>query len=249
MSFKVAIPSYKRHDTIKDKSLETLRRGGISISDIYIFTIYDEQEAYKKACPGYQIIPGLLGLIQQRSFIQGFFPLDSYIVMMDDDLSGIYKAIDSKTKEEITDLSSFFCSMILRMRIENVSIAGVYPCFNLKFSLANPEITTDFRYLVGAMYLIKNLRNPKVQLDPSECASLEDRLRTILYYKEEGKCLRFNHIIAKTKYFAPGGLWSEDRLQIHKSESEKLVARFPEYLRLAQTKKYTDAKCKKIKKA
>jgi len=249
MSSKIvyAIPSYKRSDVIFDKTLATLRRGRVALCDVYIFVVNDEEEAYRQACPGYQIQVGLLGLIQQRSFIQGFFPQDTYIVFLDDDIKLIHKPIDAKTSEEITDIPGLISQMIIQMTSEHVSICGIYACDNKKFALGNPEISTRFAYLVGAMYLIKNLRMPEVQLDSSECASLEDRLRTILYYKKEGKCLRFNHIIAKTSYFAPGGLWSEDRLQIHKAQSEALVARFPQYLRLAQTKKYTDAKCKKIK--
>lgn len=246
MTYRIAIPSYKRSDVIMDKSLAVLRRGGVALSDIYVFVVHDEEEAYRTACPGYQIQVGLLGLIEQRSFIQGFFPLDTNIIMMDDDISGIYRPIDSKTREEIIDLPSLFCSMILRMRIENVSIAGVYPVLNNKFSLGNKEVTTDFRYLVGAFYIIKNLRLPEVQLEPSDWV-LEDRLRTILYYKKEGKCLRYNWVQIKTKYFGKGGLDSPDRLTIHKIASEALVARFPQYLRLAQTKKYTDAKCKRFK--
>jgi hypothetical protein len=247
--FKVAIPSYKRSDVIMDKTLATLRRGRVALSDIYIFVVDDEQEAYKKACPGYQIQVGLLGLIEQRSFIQGYLPLDTNIVMMDDDISGIYRPIDSKTREEIIDLPSLFCSMILRMQIENVSIAGVYPVLNNKFALGNKEITTDFRYLVGAFYLIKNLRMPDVQLDSSDPASHEDKIRTIKYYQKEGKTLRFSWVQIKTKYFGKGGLDSPDRLKQHASEAESLCLRFPEYLRLQKSKKLTDCKFRRVKKA
>jgi len=248
MSSKIvyAIPSYNRSDVISDKTLATLRRGGVALSDIYIFVIDGEVEQYKNTCKGYQIQVGLLGLVPQRSFIQGFFPKDTFIVMIDDDIESLWLTTSEKTKQEVLDIPGLISQMKIRMISEQVSICGIYPCNNLKFSFNNKEVTTDFRYLVGAFYLIKNLRLPDVQLDSSECGSLEDRLRTILYYKKEKKCLRFNHIIAKTSYFAPGGLWSENRLKIHKSESEALVSRFPQYLRLAQTKKYTDAKCRKI---
>ena len=246
MTYRIAIPSYKRHDIIRDKTLATLQRGNVPLANIYVFVVQEEEEAYRKACPGYQIIVGLLGLVQQRAFIQNFFPLDTNIVMMDDDISGIFRPIDSKTREEIIDLPSLFCSMILRMRIENVSIAGVYPVLNNKFALGNKEITTDFRYLVGAFYLIKNLRMPEVQLDISDWAH-EDKIRTIKYYQKEKKCLRFNWIQIKTKYFGKGGLDSPDRLKQHASEAEALCLRFPEYLRLQKSKKLTDCKFKKIK--
>lgn len=245
--FKVAVPSYKRSDVIMDKTLATLRRGGVALSDIYIFVVDDEKELYQAACPGYQIIVGLLGLVQQRAFIQGFFSEQDTILMMDDDIEQIWRPIDSKTKQEITDIPNLISQMKMRMISEGVSICGIYPCNNLKFALGNPEITTDFRYLVGAMYLIKNLRMPEVQLDVSDSASHEDKIRSIKYYQKERKTLRYNWVQIRTRYFAKGGLDSPNRLSKHKSEAEALCLRFPQYLRLAQTSKMTDAKFKKIK--
>ena len=247
MSFKVAIPSYRRHYTIMDKTLSVLRRGGVAISDIYVFVVLEEEEAYRQACPGYQIIVGLKGLVQQRAFIQGFFSEQDTILMMDDDIEQIWRPIDSKTKEPILDIPGLISQMKIRMASEGVTICGIYPCNNLKFALGNKEVTTDFKYLVGAFYLIRNLRMPEVQLDIGDSGSHEDKIRTIKYYQKEGKCLRFNWVQIKTKYFGKGGLDSPDRLSKHKSEAEALCLRFPEYLRLQKTSKMIDAKFKKIK--
>ena len=244
--FKVAIPSYRRSDVIMDKTLGTLRRGGVAISNIYIFVVDDEKELYQTACPGYQVIVGLKGLVQQRAFIQGFFSEHDTIVMMDDDIEQIYRPVDSKTKEQISDLPGLFHLMNLRMKSEGVSICGIYPCSNLKFALGNPEITTDFRYLVGAFYLIRNLKLPEVQLELSD-ESHEDKIRTIKYYQKEKKCLRYNWVLIKTKYFAKGGLDSPNRLKQHAIDAEALCLRFPLHLRLQKTRKMTDAKFRRIK--
>ena len=249
MSFKVAIPSYKRSNAIADKTLATLRRGGVALSDIYIFVVHDEQEAYERACPGYQIIVGLKGKVEQIGFIQGFFSEQDTILMIDDDIEEIFRPIDARTKQEISDIPNLISEMKMRMTAEGVTIAGIYPCSNLKFALGNKEITTDFRFLVGAMYLIKNIRCPELQLDPSDITSyIDDKIRTIKYYQKEGKCLRFNWVQIKTKYFANrGGLWSSERMKEHAAAAEAIVLRFPQYLRLVTSKKKTDAKFKKIK--
>lgn len=244
--FKVAIPSYRRSDVIMDKTLSVLRRGGVAISDIYVFVVDDEKELYQTACPGYQVIVGLKGLVQQRAFIQGFFSEHDTIVMMDDDIEQIYRPVDSKTKEQISDLPGLFHLMNLRMKSEGVSICGIYPCSNLKFALGNPEITTDFRYLVGAFYLIRNLKLPEVQLELSD-ESHEDKIRTIKYYQKEKKCLRYNWVLIKTKYFAKGGLDSPNRLKQHAIDAEALCLRFPLHLRLQKTRKMTDAKFRRLK--
>ena len=134
MTFKVAIPSYKRSDVIMDKTLATLRRGGVALSDIYVFVVHDEQEAYERACPGYQIVVGLKGKVEQIGFIQGFFSEGSYIVMMDDDITEIYKPLTEKTKEVNNNLIELFSSMICHMQIEGVTICGCYPVDNIKFA-------------------------------------------------------------------------------------------------------------------
>lgn len=243
-----AIPSYSRYDTIYDQTLATLRRGRVATSDIYIFTTDDQHEAYRQACPGYQIQVGLLGLVSQRAFIQGFFDQDTYIVFLDDDLKLIHRPLDAKKSEEITDIPGLISKMIMRMTVEHVSICGIYPCDNKKFALGNPEVTTDFRFLVGVFYIIKNLKMPEVQLDPSDPFSVDDKIRTIKYYEKEKKCLRFNWVLIKTNYFTQkGGNWSKDRLKIHAEASEALVARYPQYLRLAKTSKMTDCKFRRLK--
>jgi len=236
--FKVAIPSYRRSDVIMDKTLATLRRGGVALCDIYIFVVDDEEEAYQKTCPGYQIIVGLKGLVEQRSFIQGFFPLDTNIVMIDDDVTQIYQPLSQKTKEEIFDLPSLFCRMIIRMNSEKVGICGCYPVDNIKFSFDNKEVTTYFRYLVGVLTIIKNKRDPALQVDPSDTAH-EDKVRTLKYYLKEGKTLRFNHVCIKTAYYAKGGLASslDNRLKLHSEKSEDLCKKYPKYFRLKVNKR------------
>lgn len=251
MSFKVAIPSYKRPDVIMAKTLHTLRRGGVAISDIYIFVVDDEQEAYKKACPDYQIVVGLKGIIEQRNFIQEFFAQDTYIVMFDDDITEIYRPLSEKTKEEILDLPSLFGNMMDRMQMEGVSISGCYPVDNIKYAFNNKEVTTDFRYLIGVITLIKNTKDPDIIVSPTESASHEDKIRTLYYYKKEGKTLRFNHVCFKTKYFAKGGQCAldSDRLIKHSQQSEELCKKYPEYFRIKKSKKIVDIAFKKLVKS
>jgi len=238
--FKVAVPSYHRSDVIASKTLAVLRLGGVPISDIYVFVVAEEEQAYRQALPEYQVIVGHLGLIKQRKFIQDFFPLDTLIVMADDDLQEVFEAsyegdLYKPSKKPILDLSDQFTQMFRRMAQEAVTICGFYPIDNLKFALANPQITTDFRYIVGALYLIKNVRDRETE--PQVCDSHEDKERTILKYIKEGKTLRYNHICIKTKYFAEGGLNTPDRKIRHYDFGKMLVDMYPQFLRLKLKKR------------
>ena len=241
--FVVAIPSYRRANAISNKTLATLAIGGVPVSDIYIFVVADEQADYERACPEYKVVVGQLGLVAQRKFIQDYFPINTNIVMMDDDITEIYTPINLLCREILTDLPETFEYMIRCMESEKVSICGIYPVDNLRFSLGNQSISLDFKYIVGALYLIKNTRDIVLEYGDA----LEDRERSVLYYLKEHKTMRFNRICIKTKYFAPGGMFNSERLRKHSEVAQELVARYPEFLRLKDTKRCLDAKCRKIR--
>jgi hypothetical protein len=230
MDYFVAIPSYKRSDQLPTKTLATLREGNIPMENIYIFVVQDELELYRASCPGYNIVVGELGLVQQREFIHRYFSIYSYIVFLDDDIQQIYRPTSVSTKEVITDLHPVLMSMINRMKEEHVSICGTYPVDNIMFSYKSPETTTDLKYLVGAFYIIKNNRD--IILDPVLCSALEDKYRTLYHYLKEKMTLRFNHICFKTKYFGRGGMFTQDREKIHSDSSVVLVEQYPHLLRL-----------------
>jgi hypothetical protein len=245
--FKIAIPSYKRSDIIAEKTLATLERGGVLNEDIHIFVVAEEEELYKKACPHYNIVVGVLGLVAQRNFIHSYFPENTPILMIDDDIKEMYYAVDDKTKHQITNIPFLLGRMLFRMKMEKVSICGVYPVDNPKFASANKEVTTDFRFLIGCCYLVRNTPDSIAKDDEG---TIEDKIRTIKYFEKEKKTLRFNWLCVKTTFCAKGGLSSATRKQEHANEAKRLVLKYPQYLRLQESKgKFsTDAKFKKQKK-
>ena len=244
--YKVAIPSYKRSDSIASKTLATLSRGGVLNEDVYIFVVAEEEQLYKEACPHYKIVVGVLGLVNQRNFIHNYFEVGTPILMIDDDIKELYYAIDDKTKHQITNIPFLLGRMMFRMRKEKVSICGIYPVDNPKFASANQEITTDFRFLIGCCYLVRNTHDQVIDKEDEE---VEDKARTIAYYQKEKKTLRFNWLCVKTTFCAKGGMFNTGRNQTHAQEAKRLVEKYPQYLRLQQSKgKYgTDAKFKKLK--
>jgi hypothetical protein len=232
------------------KSLATLKRGGVLKEDIYVFVVAEEEEKYKTACPGYTVVVGVLGLVNQRNFIHAYFPLDTHILMMDDDIEQVCIPLtqdDKNIKQQITDLPEVIGRMILRMGIENVTICGVYPIDNAMFALGNKEVTTNFRFLVGCFYLIKNTK--EALLVDYDTDNLEDKIRAIRYFEREKKTLRFNWVCVKQKYFGKGGLYHDDRGKKHEEDSKKLVSLYPQYLRLQKTKHGMDAKFKKLRQS
>jgi len=240
--YAIAIPSYKRAQELPLKTLATLQRYNVSLDKIYIFVIEQEIELYKETCPGYQIISGHLGLVNQRAFIENYFPIDTNILFLDDDVSDVFTLSDTNTRIPISDFEQFVSDSFQGMEEVGATLWSIYPVDNTMFMSGSKSETIGLTYCVGAFYGQKNTRD--IQLTTGY-DSIEDRERTILRYIRDGKVLRLNHFGLKTKYFAKGGLMSDNRQMNHQIASEALVERYPNLVRLKLRKNgYTDAQIK-----
>lgn len=237
--WSIAIPSYNRSDVIASKTLKTLEC--IDRNTITIFVIPEELELYRKTCPGYQIVPGVKGLVNQRQFIENWYPLDSNILFMDDDVSGLFFVSDEKTRRPIENLAQFITEGFAKMAEVGATIWGIYPVDNTMFSFKSKEISNGLSYIVGAFYGQKNTRD--INLETGD--GVEDRERSVLRFLRDGRVLRFNRFGMKTKYFAPGGMMSDERQKTHQIASETLVQKYPKLLRLKTRKNgYVDCQIK-----
>ena len=85
MDYQIAIPSYKRPETIKKKTLKVLESYNIDPSRITIF-VADENElvSYKKSLedtPYKNIVVGVHTIGAQRNFIEKYYPEGTKPVM------------------------------------------------------------------------------------------------------------------------------------------------------------------------
>ena len=240
--YVIAIPSYKRSLELPKKTLATLQRYNVPLDKIYIFSVPEEIDEYKKTCPGYQIICGHLGLINQRAFIENYFDKDSNILFLDDDVSDVFTLSPTNTRIPISDFSQFVSDGFERMEEVGATLWSIYPVDNTMFMSGSKSVSEGLSYCVGAFYGQKNTRDI---LLTDGYDSIEDRERTILRYLRDGKVIRYNHIGLKTKYFASGGLMASDRQRNHQIASEALVVRYPTLVRLKVRKNgYVDCQIK-----
>jgi hypothetical protein len=245
MNYEVAIPSYKRHDQIVTKTLTMLERQGVPGNKITVFVADEEEYAlYKKTIPEGSvkaIVIGVVGLLQQRAFIERYYPEGTYLVCSDDDVERVLKATSIKTKEEF-NLPEFFERAFKRLEEEKVHIWGVCAVDNPFFAFGSPEVSTTLKYLVGAFYGLKTMSQPVPLMG---CGGLEDKERTLVLFKLEGKTLRFNHIFPKTKYFGKGGLENPDRKEKHEKDATALVLAYPEWVtKIVRKNGYPDLRFK-----
>ena len=221
-----AIPTYKRVNILKTKTLKLLASYKIPSRDIFIFVADKEEERlYRSAVgSGYKIVVGIKGIAQQRNFISKYFKEGSKIVYIDDDIDMINELEGSK-QIKLPDLIRFTISAFKECEEHKAYIWGIYPSDNGFFQKRN--ITYDRRLIIGGMYGIIN-RHKKELMVSIVKNEKEDYERTLRYYKNDGVVVRYNFISVKTRNYAEGGIKALiDRVGASKLNSERLLKAFP----------------------
>ena len=110
MSYIIAIPSYKRAETLKTKTLTLLREHKIPHELINIFVANEEEvEIYKKTLDPQSygsIIKGVIGMRAIRNFIQDWYPEGAKIVNIDDDVQAIKVRQNNQECKDLQNLDS-----------------------------------------------------------------------------------------------------------------------------------------------
>jgi len=236
----VAIPSYKRTEGLKEKTLAVLRHYKIPSSKIYIFVAdKEEEENYRKALePGsyHKIIVGIKGLAPVRNFIAGYFPKGKKIVFCDDDLKGFLEFDESKPRHEkpLVSLEKVIQRGFAECANHGCRFWGVYPTPNGFFM--KDTVSTDLKFCVGSFFGLVNPGNKELNIPVSE---KEDYYRTLRMYQLDGCVVRLNFVAPKTAYYKePGGMQSDpERLKKQEQAVEFLLKEFPEWVKRNPTRK------------
>ena len=249
--YRVAIPSYKRPDTLKDRSLKILHDYKIDPSKIDIFVSDNDQKGiYENTLPkgSYnKIIIGEEGIKNIRNFMPNYYPDGQYIFYMDDDIYGVYECNNSTDKiqkkfnklKKLRSLKDLISKGFKLSESSGITNWGVYPVYNPYFMKATSNnlgdyVGTKLSYIIGFMTGVIN--NKKAELRTID--DKEDYERSIKYYLKDNGLLRFNNVTCDTKcYKEPGGMQVErTKKRIHDS-AVYLTKQYPELCTLNTTKK------------
>ena len=228
MDFIIAIPSYNRATELNNKTLITLKEGGILSEQIFIFVANNEEELIYKFVlnkDNYnKIIVGELGITNQRIFISKYFPENTNIVSCDDDIEAFLKLNGPKEKlKKIENLNNLFNNTFELLKKENLYLAGFIGHHNPYW--LKPGYSTNLKFIIGVCHLYINRHDP--DLYPSiEYEVKGDYEQSILFYLKDNGIIRFNDICMITKYNAPGGL-GKDRTEKSKKAQEYLTKTYP----------------------
>jgi hypothetical protein len=253
--YEIAVPSYKRHETINEKSLATLKRYGIPSNKITVFVANKDEEALYKASlkPGTygKIVVGVKGMHDIRNFITSYYAVGTKIVNIDDDIKGFLE-YDESTKRKERPLKSLI-GVIKRGFAEcekaNTKLWGVYPVANGYFM--KPKVSTEIRYIIGSFW---GCINPGLKgADGIEITTeyKEDYQRTILYYKRWNAVVRLNMYAPISAYYTEAGGMQEvkERRSLEEKGARWLVKTYPQFAVLNPSKKsgYMEVKLKDLR--
>jgi len=228
--YQIAIPSYKRENTLPKKTLQVLEKHKIDPAIVTIFVANDEEKekyynSLKDTSYGSNIVVGVPGIGAVRNFIQKYYPEKTKVVNLDDDLIDIKYRVNEKKLDSVHNLSEQVFERGFNYCEEHGSnLWGIYAAANPYFM--KKDLAVGLYYIIGSCWgnIIRHDKDLVLELDDKE-----DYERTLQYYKKDGVVCRLDNITVKSNYYTePGGMQVERTSErIHKS-AENLVERFPD---------------------
>lgn len=234
MNWVISIPSYSRPTILQNTTLKLLKENNIPNHLIHIFIVEEQLEQYRYIPTdlyGHLVI-GLKGIIPQRNFISNYFTEGQYIVSLDDDIKNI-----TFVPNEQIPLIDFFNKAFDTCIKENAFIWGIYPVSNTYFQIRNVEYSTHLTFICGAVYGYINRPDNKLlecNITSKYLGNKDDVERSILYWLNDRKMVRFNRVGILTKYYNKvGGLGTlEDRLIPYKETAILLNQKYPDITKI-----------------
>ena len=216
MDFVIAIPSYNRALKLRQQTLQYLADQGIPAAMITVFvasqaekTIY--QHHLQLGTYG-EIVVGVLGLDKQRDFIQDYYPENTWILQMDDDI----KTVKFLNPRPLISL----CHMMFQItEDEGAGLWSIYPVNNLFY--CQERVVVGKIFCVGCFFGIINKKDLTTRN-----ACVEDKRRSLLCFLRDGATVRYDGACPDTVYNAKGGLY-EHRQQFREIEVIDTVVEFP----------------------
>ena len=240
VDYVISIPSYKRAETLKDKTLTILQHYKIDPKRIDIFVANkDEEEEYLKVLDPKtynKIIVGVINLGPQRNFISDYYRVGKHIVNMDDDIKGFieYTSRTKRHEKPLTSLEKIIQEGFKECKKHNFRLWGIYPTPNGYFM--EDKVDTDLRYIIGCFYGTINPGTKDIKLELKN--DKEDYERSVKFYIKDGGVIRLRYVAPKTAYYTEKGGIQEFRSKTTIMDGAKwMVKHFPEYATLNLTKK------------
>lgn len=223
-----AIPSLGRPEGVKKNTIQNLHNLGVPKESIFVFVANEsEEESYRHALGGeYNIVVGLLGIGNQRAFINAYFEKETRIVSLDDDVT-LMKKVENKVElleEPLIPLVTRAFDMCDELGCRYWGIPDYTNGMFLKH-----QVVHGMRHCAGSFYG-EYAQEPESQSLRPHGEDVDKQIKHFLRYNG---ILRLNDIAVKQKRYSDGGvnqhLGGEDnRLVVLEQNALEMAKEYPE---------------------
>ncbi|HEY2194497.1 MAG TPA: hypothetical protein VGH76_19675 [Actinomycetospora sp.] len=230
--YQVAIPSYRRPAVLTTKTLPTLIGGGVVPERITVFLHADDPdlEDYRALLP-YDVdveVTGAVGITAQRAAILNAYPVGCPLVQVDDDLSGLVKALDAKRTAPVTDIDAVFRSMFYETAARDLWVWGLSPTSNA-FYMTPGRITTGLRFCIGTV--LGTYTRPGHPVHDGRAATKEDYELCLRAWWWDGGVVRADGIAPDADHYTAGGCSELRTPDVEEASVQALLADWPGLVR------------------
>lgn len=234
MSMKIAIPSYKRPNLIKERTLAMFSDGGIKNEDIYIFLSnkkeYKDYEYLKDENYNLVLSVDLHNLKEKNNFILDYFGVGSKILVAEDDLKRLVLK-KGNSKIPFSDFPLLFKDAWNSCKEHGAKLWGINPTDNGMFM--KDRVDAGLKLVAGYFYGLEITSDRFLRCGTE---TKHDYERTILHYIRHNAVIRMDYVGQQSYSFAEkGGLQTQytmdERIEREKRGCQYLLQRFPHLIK------------------
>ena len=229
--YRIAIPSYKRPEVIKKKTLSVLESYKLDPERINIFVADEEEyDSYFKSLKdtSYRnnLVIGVPKIGPQRNFIEKWYPEGTQLMMFDDDVEEIQRRVDEKRLTRLENLEKDF----ILHGFDKCDELGA-GCFGI-YAAANPyfmkdRIYTKISYIIASTFGLICSHDPFLDRITNHGEDYEYSIRR---YIRDGLLCRFDYITVKSNYYKEeGGLQTIRTKDYVREQIEQIAEMFPDH--------------------
>lgn len=223
--YTIIVPSKGRYEKVKP--LQSL---GLPLENFIICVNDDEEKAkYEAANPGVEIlVSNKTGCMPNRNFLLDYFPEGSKIIMVDDDVEGLFMQ-KGPGREGLVKMSGDEVDALIRKGFEmceknGTKLWGVYPTYNHYFM---SRTIVPHGFIVG-MWMGIIVSDERFDTNVKFKDDYAFTCQHIVRYK---KVVRFNYICVKAQYLTNAGGSADFRtVEAVENDVEYLIQKYPNFI-------------------
>lgn len=223
--YTVIVPTMGRYNKVKPLTTLGLPR------DYYVLCVNDESEKakYEAENPGVEILVShKRGCMPNRNFLLDYFPEGSKILMVDDDVEGLFeqrapgrKGLVKMTGDEVDTLIKKGFHLC---EVNGTKFWGVYPTYNHYFM---SRTIVPHGFIVG-MFMGIIVSDQRFDTNVKFKDDYAFTCQHILKYK---KIVRFNYVCVKAQYLTnAGGSANFRTAEAIEQDVEYLIRKYPNFV-------------------